>query len=116
MRSMKLIAIAAAAVCFGACATTQAQFADDSDYEYTVLYETPASMSLADLYYDYALYIESPSISGYWVLIERFETLAEAEAQEAFFASTYNTEIVPLYDPPALQHYRFSTSRYYRLP
>lgn len=74
-----------------------AQYAGSSDYLYTVYYGESQNPWM-DLLYDYELHIESPTIPGYWQLVETFPTLAEAEFWEQMFTQ-YNTEIVRVYSP-----------------
>ncbi|QEG01003.1 hypothetical protein Mal15_50790 [Stieleria maiorica] len=100
-----LLGLAVAVACCCGARDADAKFAGESDYEYTVLYDQSTYSFwdfYYDLYYDFALYIESPSIPGYWQMVgdEPFDTRAEAEYWEAFFESTYNTSIVAIPSTP----------------
>ena len=102
MNRIVIALIVVAAVSFGINRNAQAQFAGESNYEYTVLYEQP-TFSFWDFYYDlmydFALYVESPLIPGFWQMVgdEPFDTRAEAEFWEDLYESNYNTyiEVVP---------------------
>ncbi|EMI53390.1 hypothetical protein RSSM_05173 [Rhodopirellula sallentina SM41] len=78
----------------------QAQFAEGTDYEYTVLYEDPTISFVdyyLDLHFDFVLYIESPTIPGHWQIAgEPFDTRDEAEFWQSIFATSYNTYILAI--------------------
>lgn len=105
-------------VAFGSlvCANNaQAQFAGESDYEYTVLYEESAlsfSDYYYDFYYDFALYVESPFIPGYWEMVgtEPFDTRDEAEFWQSMLETNYNTYIEAVPSTSNWSH-RINTSR-----
>lgn len=100
-----LLGLAVAVGCCCSPSDAQAEFAGVSNYEYTVLYEQSTYTFwdyYYDLYYDFALYVESPSIPGYWQMVgsEPFDTRAEAEFWEAMYESSYNTYILAVPSSP----------------
>lgn len=103
-RSLLGIVVALASIVYANNA--QAQFAGESDYEYTVLYEDSTISFLdyyIDLYYDFELYIESPSITGYWEMVgDPFDTRDEAEFWESMLETNYNTYILAVPSTPTL--------------